>query len=221
MTTYLQEHGGVPLDHPRRCTAHRQDGQPCRRYAIRGGFVCRVHGGGSPQVVAKARERLLLAADRMVLELLGIAYTAESEAVKLAAVRDALDRAGVSAKQVVDVGVELKPYEQMLSDFAGVAHITRAESQARQTLFAHEGEPLEVVDAELVPEPPVSRLGVAGNDMPRPRKTDDAKNESALFSERRVLGPPVPLSYDAASAEMRASRLRATSQRRRARRRPR
>ena len=94
MARYLQEHGGVPLDHPRKCQARQQDGKPCRRYAIRGGSVCRVHGGGSPQVVAKARERLALAADRMARELLGIATGAESEAVKLAAVKDALDRGG-------------------------------------------------------------------------------------------------------------------------------
>jgi len=37
---------GAPLDHPRRCTAHRQDWKPCRRYAIRGGNVCRVPTSG-------------------------------------------------------------------------------------------------------------------------------------------------------------------------------
>jgi hypothetical protein len=47
------------LNHPRRCTARRQrDGEPCGRFAIRGGSVCRIHGGASPQVIAKAKERL-------------------------------------------------------------------------------------------------------------------------------------------------------------------
>jgi hypothetical protein len=45
-------------DRPRRCKAHRRDGRPCRCWAIRGGFVCRVHGGAAPQVRAKARARL-------------------------------------------------------------------------------------------------------------------------------------------------------------------
>ena len=62
-------------------------GKPCGRYAARGANVCRVHGGAAPRVIAKARERLALAADRMARELLGIATGAESEAVKLAAVK--------------------------------------------------------------------------------------------------------------------------------------
>lgn len=47
------------LNHPRRCTARRQrDGKPCGRFAIRGGTVCRIHGGASPQVIAKAWQRM-------------------------------------------------------------------------------------------------------------------------------------------------------------------
>jgi hypothetical protein len=43
----------------RPCRARRRDGQPCRCYAINGGFVCRAHGGTLPRVKRKARERLL------------------------------------------------------------------------------------------------------------------------------------------------------------------
>jgi hypothetical protein len=45
-------------DKPRRCRARRSDGQPCGCWAIRGGYVCRVHGGAAPQVRAKANVRL-------------------------------------------------------------------------------------------------------------------------------------------------------------------
>lgn len=44
-------------DRPRRCKARRKNGQPCRNWAIRGGYVCRIHGGAAPQVLAKARVR--------------------------------------------------------------------------------------------------------------------------------------------------------------------
>ena len=40
------------------CTARRQDGKPCGSYAVRGGTVCRRHGGSAPQVRAAANRRL-------------------------------------------------------------------------------------------------------------------------------------------------------------------
>jgi hypothetical protein len=88
----------------------------------------------------------------------------------LAAIRDALDRAGVGAKQAVEVGVELKPYEQVLTDIVGVARITQAESRARQGLLPDRPalappEPIEVVEAELVDEPD-SRSGSGGVNPP-------------------------------------------------------
>lgn len=47
------------LNHPRRCTARRQrDGEPCGRFAIRGGVVCRLHGGATKHAQRKAKERL-------------------------------------------------------------------------------------------------------------------------------------------------------------------
>lgn len=45
--------------HARQCTAmSSQTGKRCRAFAIRGGSVCFKHGGGSPQVKAKAVQRL-------------------------------------------------------------------------------------------------------------------------------------------------------------------
>ena len=46
-------------------------------------------------------------------------------AVKLNAIRDALDRAGLGAK--AEVTVELKPWERLISDITGVANIARAQ----------------------------------------------------------------------------------------------
>jgi hypothetical protein len=126
-----------------RCVAHRKNGDQCLKAAIRGGHVCRFHGGAAGHVRRKARERLELAADRMARELLGMATGAESEAVKLNAIRDALDRAGLGAK--AEVSLELKPWEQLMGDIAGVATISRAEHLAHNGAF--------VIDAELVDPP--------------------------------------------------------------------
>src|SRR5687768_7248161 len=44
---------GRPADwnHPRRCTAMKSTtGERCTHYAVRGGTVCKYHGGSAPQV---------------------------------------------------------------------------------------------------------------------------------------------------------------------------
>ena len=53
--------GGAELmDESRRCTAtSKQSGERCGRAAIVGGSVCKIHGGGSPQVQAAANRRLV------------------------------------------------------------------------------------------------------------------------------------------------------------------
>ena len=48
----------------------------------------------------------------MAKELLGIATGAESDSVRLAAIRDALDRSGIRAPSQVEIGI--KPYEENL-----------------------------------------------------------------------------------------------------------
>jgi hypothetical protein len=56
-----------PMNDSRRCRAKsKATGKRCRKAAILGGTVCQKHGGGAPQVKAKAAERLL--ADEAVRE---------------------------------------------------------------------------------------------------------------------------------------------------------
>ncbi|MGV0695970.1 HGGxSTG domain-containing protein [Mycobacterium paraintracellulare] len=111
-------HGPLP---ERRCKAHSsRTGEPCKNAAIKGSTVCRFHGGAAKQVKANARARLENAADLMAKQLLGIALTAEGESVKLAAIRDALDRAGLKPPaEVVLAQGEAKPYEQIFDVIGG------------------------------------------------------------------------------------------------------
>lgn len=78
------------------CTAHRTNGERCKAPAIAGGRVCRAHGGGCPQVLAKARLRLATIADPVLARLATIALskkTKNSDAITAA--KDILDRAGL------------------------------------------------------------------------------------------------------------------------------
>jgi hypothetical protein len=132
--TYLSENR--PIDrwersgHPeRRCTAHRKNGDRCKNAARRGTNVCDFHGAKAPQVKRKARERLEEASDRLARELLSMATDPNvSESVRLSAIKDALDRGGVSAKSAVEVEVgPPKPWEQIMDGLAVVESGSRAE----------------------------------------------------------------------------------------------
>ncbi|MGE3659304.1 MAG: hypothetical protein AB7G47_21305 [Mycolicibacterium sp.] len=84
-----------------------------------------------------------------------------SDATKLAAIRDALDRAGVSGKTAIEVEVTAKPWQDLVD---GVTTMTRAESRARRgvpddTPRWTPPKPIpatddgEIVDAEVVDAP--------------------------------------------------------------------
>jgi len=98
---------------PRKCTAHNRAGQPCGKFAMRGGQVCRNHGGASPQALAKAQAAL----ERADMKIRGLAIPAvdaierllqaESEAVILAAAKDILDRGGLKAAHRIEVDTEI------------------------------------------------------------------------------------------------------------------
>lgn len=106
------------------------------------------------------------AADRMARQLLKIAESADSESVRLAAVRDALDRAGLKAPTQVDLEVGPKPFEQI---FAGMANMTRAESRAARGIPDPVPAPLaalpvaqprpQVVEGEVVGGPTQNHTG--------------------------------------------------------------
>jgi hypothetical protein len=165
----------------------------------------------------------------MARTLLGIAESAESEAVKLAAVKDALDRAGVPAK--AEVTVEVKPWEQLMGDIAGIATISRDEHRTRQHL-PPEGrrtwpappawaEPAEVIDAELVDpdaESDPERAAHSSADALRAPDRAYLPGADSASSTAPVALPPVSASYEDAPAVMWAARLRTDAARRTRRR---
>jgi hypothetical protein len=194
-----------------RCVAHRKNGDQCRHPARAGTTVCRVHGGAAPQVKAKARERLELAADRMARQLLGIATTSESEAVKLAAVKDALDRAGLTAKNQVEV--ELKPWEQLLKDVVVDTRCTRAEHNTRLGLPPPDPAPRpDIVDAEVVPDSAVMGASVAARDAALAEQGDAPAGNAA---PRRAPRRPTLDSAEDAVAETTSANRRSTRRRKR------
>lgn len=95
-----------------------------------------MHGGAAPQVRRKAEERLASQVDVVVLELLRIAVSADNEAVRLAACRDVLDRAGIGKQH--PVRVELAAWQV---DIAGLVVDLDPPTN-------------EVVDAEVVEDQP-------------------------------------------------------------------
>lgn len=132
-----------------KCTARRTNGKPCGRFAIQGGSVCATHGGSAPQVRAKAKRRLDAFADQAVQGLLNLAQYADSEAVRLAALRDALDRIGVTAK--IDIELTLQPWQQLIDGIVGEVEDDQV-SRVTRLLSGDDTETDDpaIIDAEIV-----------------------------------------------------------------------
>ena len=86
--------------HPRLCTAKSsRTGKPCGRWAMKGQSICATRGGRSPQALTRAEKMVELAelklrglAGPAVATLEDLVTNASSEAVRLAAARDLVDR---------------------------------------------------------------------------------------------------------------------------------
>lgn len=90
----------------RKCRAHRKDGQPCGSYAIEGGCVCRMHGGGSPRVMWAAYRRLAEADIYRSFEAESARYRKEWTAWQARRILVTAELLGVLAAEVrpVDIG---------------------------------------------------------------------------------------------------------------------
>lgn len=97
------------LPTPEKCVAHKKNGERCGAWPIKGATVCGKHGGKARQVREKAKRRIENAADRMARLLLEMAEDESvPHAIRLAAIKDALDRAGLTAKFTLDVEADWK-----------------------------------------------------------------------------------------------------------------
>jgi hypothetical protein len=191
-------HGPSP---ERRCVAHRKNGDQCKNAAIKGASVCRYHGGAAKHVKAAARARLDNAADLMAKQLLGIALTADSEAVMLAAVRDALDRAGLKApSEVVLSQGEPKPYETVFDSIGGTPG---GETHRDASGYESTGLGQGVADAETACAPTQPHPGdqTRSTDRARPRENGDytdssSWSEESAYSRDESLRQPRPRQRD-------------------------
>ena len=94
------------MEDARRCTARsKQSHVRCKRAAIVGGKVCYYHGGKIPQVVASARERINAMVDPALYALRQLVDNADSDSVRLSAIKDILDRAGYKPVDRSDVNM--------------------------------------------------------------------------------------------------------------------
>ena len=112
-----------------------------------GSAVCQKHGGMAPQVRRKAAERIALASDIAAERL--VAFMVDPEvpyAVRLAAMKDVLDRADVKGKTTVEL--EVKPWEEVL---AGIVADMPEGGEAAMREFHHpDSEAVFVVGSERV-----------------------------------------------------------------------
>lgn len=141
-----------PVPH-RQCTGHKKNGQRCKNAAILGGTVCKFHGGAAKHVRNAARARLANAADRLARELLKMATDDNvSDAVKLNAIRDALDRGGVGVK--AEIELTAKPYETLVDQIEAMHGGSRAEH--RHAMGIRDDTPAlvvahhEPIDAQII-----------------------------------------------------------------------
>lgn len=131
----------------RRCTAHRKNGEQCRKWAIYGTTVCRSHGGAAPQVREKAKQRLLEASPRLAERLIGLAENDLADGTKVGAyvqvqaINSVLDRAGVVEQKQVDVTVST-PFDQMLTEL-----VSGSRADYRRSIGHPDPEPFAELEA--------------------------------------------------------------------------
>ena len=132
-----------PVQDRTRCKAKTRSGRRCKNPPILAGTVCRMHGGSAPQVKEAAQRRLVAMILPALAELHDVLRKPDtSDADRLRAIKEVLDRGGVSAKLTVEVEA---PWQSIIDGI--VAEV----DDAALAVPTPEREPeAEVLDAELV-----------------------------------------------------------------------
>ena len=113
----------------RRCRAtSKQSGQRCKRFAIPGGTVCNIHGGGAPQVQQAAKDRLAALVDPAITRLGELVQQTEYPSTAFSAVKDVLDRNGLKAVEESRHDHRFPPVDEHESD---EELLTRMETMVR------------------------------------------------------------------------------------------
>ncbi|WP_131813537.1 hypothetical protein [Mycolicibacterium fortuitum] len=182
----------------RRCTAHRKNGEQCRKWAIYGTTVCRSHGGAAPQVREKAKQRLLEASPRLAERLIGLAENDLADGTKVGAyvqvqaINSVLDRAGVVEQKQVDVTVST-PFDQMLTEL-----VSGSRADYRRSIGHPDPEPESLaIEQSTHPRPGGVRAAlpyVIDGELADDDVRDQA-DSNAGDSSQPLAGQPWPPAY--------------------------
>jgi len=143
-----------------RCTATTRAGTRCKRYSLRGATVCLVHGGRLPNVRAHAeavveagRLRLIGMTDEAIDVLGDIMTSGSSDAVRLKAAQDVLDRSGL--RGATEIAVEVTHTEsaaqRVQARLAEIADRAQREVAKSQHIDDDDDEgDDDIIDAEIL-----------------------------------------------------------------------
>ena len=204
MTLEPKKRRDPSIDRPitNQCTAHRRNGDQCRRSAIKGGTVCPTHGGAAPAVQRAAQVRLLMASDTVAGELVKIALSKKaSDSVRVQAILAVLDRAGISARQQIEISATVETWESKIQgavvDWGELGQYIPSSDAS-------------TIDAEVVDEAHEQawdrRLEAPHDAPPRTTPTEAERQVAALPVKAPLPEPTPPWLSDESGAET-ATRL--------------
>lgn len=126
-TNDLVKNAAAIVEGERRCRANKSNGEPCPKFAIKGGMVCDSHGGRAPQVKARAQKRLLALVEPSIVRLNELIHQDGHLPTALGAIRTVLERAGDEAigplkkvaeqadmRPVINIGIKVGGIEKPL-----------------------------------------------------------------------------------------------------------